>query len=230
MLTQNIRINNIPSILWGEKSDKIYIYVHGKMSCKEYAEQFAKIAQEKGYQTLSFDLPEHGERQGSDYRCDIINGMNDLSLIGNYVFSNWNNVSLFACSLGAYFSLNAYGKRKFSKCLFQSPILNMEYVIRQMFLWYDITEERLCLEKEITTPLDTLSWDYFQYVLKHPIKDWNIPTWILYGEKDNLQPLEVIQTFVEAHNCKLRVSKNSEHPFMQSEDIKTVEKWLKTNI
>jgi hypothetical protein len=31
-------IDGIPAILWGERSEKIYIHVHGKMSRKEYAE------------------------------------------------------------------------------------------------------------------------------------------------------------------------------------------------
>ncbi len=29
--TRKINIGNIPAILWGESSDKIYIFVHGKM-------------------------------------------------------------------------------------------------------------------------------------------------------------------------------------------------------
>lgn len=230
MTNRKIKINNIPSIIWGKQSDKVYIHVHGKMSRKEYAEQFAQIAEKKGYQTLSFDLPEHGERSNSKYRCDIWNGMNDLSLIADYAFSKWSEVSLFACSIGAYFSLNTYANRKFSKCLFQSPMLNMEYMIRQMFKWYDVSEEQLRLEKEIPTPFDTLRWDYFQYVLEHPIKNWDIPTSILYGGKDNLQPIKIIKTFADAHHCKLTVSENSEHPFMQPEDIIIVGKWFEDNL
>ena len=37
-------VEDIPAVLWGEPSDKIYIYVHGKQGYKEYAESFAKIA------------------------------------------------------------------------------------------------------------------------------------------------------------------------------------------
>lgn len=230
MKTQNIKINNITAIIWGKQSDKVYIHVHGKMSCKENAEQFAQIAEKKGFQTISFDLPEHGERSNSDYRCDIWNAMNDLSLIADYAFSKWKDVSLFACSLGAYFSLNTYVDKKFSKCLFQSPMLDMEYMIRQMFQWYDVSEERLFLEKEIPTPFETLRWDYFQYVLTHPIVNWDVQTSILYGGKDNLQPMEIIQTFTDAHHSKLTVSENSEHPFMQPEDMEIVSKWLEDNL
>ena len=37
-------VEDIPAVLLGEPSDKIYIYVHGKQGYKEYAEAFAKIA------------------------------------------------------------------------------------------------------------------------------------------------------------------------------------------
>lgn len=230
MIVQKIKIGNIPTIVWGEKSDRVYIHVHGKMSCKEYAESFAKIAEYRGYQTISFDLPEHGERNDNDYRCDIWNGIHDLSTIADYTFSIWKNVSLYASSLGAYFSLNTYADKNFTKCLFQSPILSMEYLINQMFIWFDVTEERLYIEKEIQTPIDTLSWEYYQYVKEQPIKRWSIPTSILYGGKDNLQSIDVIQEFVKAHGCKLTISQSSEHPFMENEDMKIVHEWLVENI
>ncbi len=47
MKKERLSIRGIPAILWGENSDKIYIYVHGKMSRKEYAEGFAEIAEQK---------------------------------------------------------------------------------------------------------------------------------------------------------------------------------------
>lgn len=143
MNKEMIYIEGIPSILWGKPSSKLYIHVHGKMSKKEYAEQFAKIAESKGYQTLSFDLPEHGERTDSTYRCDVWNGIHDLNVIADYAFAKWEIVSLFACSLGAYFSLNSYTDRKFEKCLFQSPIVDMKWLVEHMLLWSGVTEEEL---------------------------------------------------------------------------------------
>lgn len=57
----NIKIDTIPAIVWGPSSDQVYIFVHGKMSKKEDAQGFAEIAIEKGFQVISFDLPQHGE-------------------------------------------------------------------------------------------------------------------------------------------------------------------------
>lgn len=183
-------------LLYGEqKSDKVYIYVHGKKANKESAESFAIIAESKGYQTISFDLSEHGERKNENCRCDIFNGIFDLKQIGSYVFANWKDVSLFACSLGAYFSLQAYKNNIFHKCLFPSPIVDMEYLIKRMFLWFDVTEEMLFIKREILTPIDIFSWDYYQYVKNNFIVKWNSCTYILYGGKNNLQSLQVIKNF-----------------------------------
>lgn len=230
MKVQNILIHHIPAMIWGEPSDKVYIHVHGKQSCKEYAADFAAIAEQKGYQTLSFDLPEHGERTDDYYRCDIWNGIQDLTVIGDYAFSKWSEVSLFACSLGAYFSLNAYANRTFRNCLFQSPVLDMEYLIRQMFVWFQVTEERLFAEQEIATPVDLLRWDYFQYVVAHPVEQWNCPTAILYGGKDNLQSMDILREFAKTYGCQLTISPSSDHPFMEHEDIEIVSAWLQAQI
>ena len=130
------------------------------MSRKEYADQFAIIAENNGYQVLRFDLPEHGERTDNSYRCDVWNGMYDLNAITDYVFGKWNHVSLFACSLGAYFALNAYVDRSFVKCLFQSPIVDMKWLVEHMMIWSGVTEKQLEEEKEIFMEIDTLRWDY----------------------------------------------------------------------
>jgi len=225
-----IEINHIPTLVWGEKSDKVYLCVHGKMSSKESAEGIAIIAEQRGYQTISFDLPGHGERQNEDKRCDIWNGIRDLTAIGDYVFANWKEVSLYACSLGAYFCLNAYHTREIKKCLFQSPILDMEYLIKQMMIWFEISEERLAQEKEIDTPIDLMTWDYYQYVKEHPVPKWDVPTGILFAGRDMFQSIEIVKNFANKFNCVLTVSENSEHPFMGEEDGAIVEQWLRDNL
>ncbi len=230
MTKEKIYISGIPAILWGEKSDKAYIFVHGKMSNKESAEVFAKIAANRGYQTISFDLPEHGERTDIKYKCNVFNGIADLTQVSNYVFGKWKRISLFGCSLGAFFSLHAYKDMPLENCLFLSPVVDMEYLIQQMFVWFDISEEELKEKGEISTPIDTMSWPYYQYVKEHRIDKWTVPTQILYGAKDNLQSSEVIKQFVTKFNCQLTVSEDSEHPFLNESDIKIVETWMKKNL
>lgn len=97
-----------------------------------------------------------------------------------------------------------------------------------MMLWFDVPKEQLEREKEVDTPIDILSWAYYQYVLAHPVEKWNIATAILYGGKDNLQSLDMVENFAEKFNCKLTVAEDSEHSFMDDGEI--VEEWLQKNI
>ena len=96
MRKERFDLGRIPAILWGEPADRLYIFVHGKMSSKAAADPFARIAARKGCQTLSFDLPEHGERTGRAEKCDVWNGTRDLNRIADYAFEYWPHVSLFA--------------------------------------------------------------------------------------------------------------------------------------
>ncbi|EEM95846.1 Alpha/beta hydrolase [Bacillus thuringiensis IBL 200] len=58
MLKNNFKISNIPAVLWGEKSEKVFIAVHGNMSNKEDAviQILAEEANRKGYQVLSLSM------------------------------------------------------------------------------------------------------------------------------------------------------------------------------
>lgn len=140
---QSISISGIPAILWGKASDRAYIHVHGKLGRKEDAQAFAEVADAHGFQTLSFDLPEHGERAGRPDRYDVWNGVRDLNLAADFAFEHFSSVSLFACSLGAYFALNAYADRALEKCLFQSPIVDMKWLVEQMMRDAGVTPQRL---------------------------------------------------------------------------------------
>lgn len=230
MQTQRTKIHGIPAVIWGAPSERVYLYVHGKQASKEAAASFAAIAEEKGYQTLSFDLPRHGERASEPDRCDIWNGMRDLAAIRDWAFARWREVSLYGCSIGAYFSLNTFSGDAFKKCLFQSPIVDMDFLTRQMMVWFGITEERLEREREIETPIDLMTWDYVQYVRAHPIVSWPIPTSVLYAGRDNLQPREVIDAFCSRFSASLTVSPQSEHPFMGAGDDQVVSRWLRERL
>lgn len=230
MIQTRIEIQGIPAILWGKPSDRVFLHVHGKMSRKEYAQSFAVLAEAADYQTLSFDLPEHGERAGSQELCDVWNGKRDLTVMADYAFAGWKEVSLFACSLGAYFSLEALADRHFARCLFQSPIVDMKWLVQHMMLWANVTEADLAKKQEISTEIDTLRWDYYNYILSHPVTKWDSRTFILYGGRDNLQPQESVEAFAAQFGAALRISPNSSHPFMEAGDAEIVNQWIQDSL
>ena len=57
----------------------------------------------------------------------------------------------------------------------------MEWLVKHMMMWSGVTEKELFEKQEIQTDIDVLCWDYYRYILSHPIEKWNSPTAILYG-------------------------------------------------
>ncbi len=69
--------------------------------------------------------------------------------------------------MGAYFSLLAYNHFPLRQCLFLSPVLDMDRIIKNMMTWFSVSDERLKVEKEISTPIgQTLDWVIIA-MLKH---------------------------------------------------------------
>ena len=228
MKKEKLQIENIPAILYGSNSDKLYLFVHGRYSNKEEAEDFANVATNFGYQVLSFDLPEHGERVRQQYKCTVQNGIHDLGIIYTFIKNKYKSISLYACSLGAYFSLVAYQNIEFSDCLFISPILNMERLIQNMMMWSNITKEDLREKGEIETSFgETLSWDYYQYVRNHPIEKWNNKTSILYGGNDTLTEKNVLNSFADKYNCNIDILDGGDHYFHTPEQLEYLGNWIR---
>lgn len=233
MFKNKFNIRNIPAVLWGEKSEKLFIAVHGNMSNKEdtVIQMLAKESVSKGYQVLSFDLPEHGDRKNHSIPCKVQYCISDLSIIMDYAKEHWREISLFACSMGAYFSLLAYEKNSIRKALFLSPVVNMEIIIDNMMMWFNVTPERLQKELTIETPIgQKLYWDYYCYVKQHHINTWNIDTKILYGAKDELCEFETINYFCEKYSCELEIMDNGEHYFHTEEQLNVFLNWLEKYI
>lgn len=226
-----LNIDGIPSLLWGPASDKLFVAVHGNQSNKAdtVIRIVAETAIQKGYQVLSFDLPEHGDRKEEKTICNAQNCVADLEHVMNYAKTLSPNISLFGCSIGAYFSMLAYHDQPILQALFLSPVVDMTRLIRNMMAWFHVSEAQLEKEQAIATPINTLYWDYYQYVLHHPVR-WNKPTALLYGEKDELCEYEIIKAYAEKHHANLTVLKDSAHFFHTEEQLDYLYKWLEDHI
>ena len=224
-------IQNIPIVCWGELYDRIILAFHGDQSHKEdtVIQLLAEIATQKGYQVWSFDLPEHGERKGHDYALNPQNVVVDVNKILLELGKHTTRLSLFGCSIGAYFGLLACQNRPIEQSLFLSPIIDMQELIENMLLWSGLTKADLQREKIIETSIKTLEWDYYKYVVEHPI-NWTPPTKILYGGNDNLTSRATIETFSEAPKRSLTVFEEGEHFFHTSKQLQVYQEWLEKSL
>ncbi|MEY8609402.1 alpha/beta hydrolase [Parabacteroides segnis] len=229
-MKQTITINNIPSIIWGDDSDRIIIAIHGNQSNKADVpiEILANTASIKGYQVLSFDLPQHGDRVNESTLCEVQTCIKELQIIMQYAKTNWKYVSLFANSIGAYFSLLAYLDEPLEKVFFLSPVVNMQRIIENMMIAFSITEEQLEQQRIISTPIGQyLYWDYYCFVKEHPIIKWSVPTYILYGDSDDLCEYNLLCQFADRFSCKLNIANETGHYFHTQANLNVLSNWLK---
>ena len=139
----------------------------------------------------------------------------------------YDQLTLVANSIGAYFALSSLDETLVDRAYFISPIVDMENLICNMMQWSNVTEQELAEKREIATNFgETLSWEYLCYVRKHPII-WNVPTCILYGEHDNLTSIETVSAFAKLHHADLTVMPGGEHWFHTEEQMQFLDHWIR---
>lgn len=197
----------------------VIVYVHGKGGNTEEANYYRKFFND------DFDII------GFDYKSE--NPWDARSEFSDYfdsITSEYNKTILIANSIGAYFSLISLADKKIEKAMLISPIVDMERLILDMMTWANVSEEELSIKKEIETPFgETLSREYLSYVRKNPIH-WNIPTGILYAEKDNMTSISTITDFSKKINANITVMPGGEHWFHTKEQMDFLDNWIKSNI
>lgn len=225
-----LSIGGIPALLIGEQSDKVYLFVHGKSGNKEEALAFADIVCHKGWQVLGIDLPEHGARKEWKTKLYPWTVIPELHTVMDYMKKNWNHISIRANSIGAWFSMQAFGvEEPIEKALFVSPMVDMVKLIYDMMQWADITEKELKEKEEVKTGFDeTLSWRYLCFAKENPI-EWKSPTCVLYAGRDNLVSLEVITKYANKYNANLTIMEDGEHWFHTSKQLEVLTDWENKN-
>ena len=191
------------------------IYIHGKYGTAEEAEHYKKIFNEA-------DII--GFKYTSEYPWDF---QKEFSNFIENIYTKYKKISIIANSIGVYFTMLSLTNKNIEKAFFISPIVDMEKLITDMMVSENITEEELYKKKKIKTSFgEILSWDYLTFARKNPI-EWNIPTYILYGENDDLTSYETILNFTNKSKANLTIMKGGEHWFHTDEQIEFLNNWIK---
>ena len=197
---------------------KTIIYIHGKGGSSFEINQYKESC--LGFDMIGIDY--------NEYLPWIVE--KQIKSVYEKVEKTYDEIYILANSIGAYFAMHSLQKVNIKKALFISPILDMEQLILNMMNWANVSEETLCEKKEISTDFgEILSWKYLCFVRENPIV-WNIPTEILYGEKDNLTSRETVDKFIKNHNAHLTVMENGEHWFHTEKQLIFLNNWLKQSL
>ena len=190
------------------------LYIHGKCGNAEESKHYEPLFPQDKVSGLDYQTFSPGDT-GREIRTVV-----------EQLTEKREEIILIANSIGAFFSMNAGIDGLIQKAYFISPIVDMERLILDMMRWANVTEAELEAQGVIHTEFgEDLSWEYLNYVRSHPIK-WNVPTQILYGEKDQLTSLATMKDFVEKHHAGLTVMENGEHWFHTEEQMAFLDKWI----
>lgn len=227
---KELQIGNVPAILYGEPSDKLYLFIHGQGGNKEDSAMFAEIAGSAGWQVLGIDLPGHGARSDKDRFVPWV-VVPELRQVFDNVSPKYKHIALNGNSIGAWFGMLALAEKQLEQALFVSPILDMYRLIQNMMQWAGVTSEQLQREKVIATDFGhTLSWEYLTWVQEHPVTHWEHHTSILWAEKDHLTERSVIDAFIQQFGGELTVLENSEHWIHTPEQLEVMGKWMRQRV
>lgn len=196
----------------------LVIYVHGKGGNADEALHYKSL------------FPD-ADVLGFDYKAETPwDAKNEFPAYFDSVAANYDEVTLIANSIGAFFSMNALDEKPIKQAYFISPMVNLEKLICDMMMWAGVSEEELREKKTVPTNFgETLSWEYLCYVRENPI-EWHIPTKILYGSNDNLTSLETMREFAQRIGAPLTVMDGGEHWFHTAEQMAFLDKWIRTEV
>lgn len=227
-------VPNVPAVLYGDSSDELVLFVHGKMGSKYDGERCAELVTKKNKQLLAFDLPGHGDRQNQMANFKPWCITSEIDAILEYADSNYKSVELIGNSIGCYFTMLSSKSEILSKRLLICPILDMERLIMDMMTWANVTEDKLKAEGVIETSFgDSLDYDYLVYARENPIvlsKKAGSNTHILYAGKDGLTSHQTVTSFSTKNNCELVIYEEGEHWFHTPEQLEVLDAFVKNRL
>ena len=190
------------------------MYVHGRGGSAAEAEHYRPLF--PGCEVLGLDY-----RGAEPWTAgpEILAAVRDAK-------DRYGSVTLIANSIGAFFSMCAGIGGMLRKAYLISPVTDMEGLIRGLMAAENVTEAELREKRRISTGFgEDLSWEYLSYVREHPV-EWNVPTEILYGSRDELVPYGSVSAFAEKHGCGLTVMEGGEHWFHTEEQMRFLDAWI----
>ncbi len=232
MELDKIRIGGIPAILWGKPSGRMIIAAHGSRSSKidDCIWILAEEATQRGYQVVSFDLPQHGERAWETERIMPDRCIRELKTVFRYAKGSARQISLFGCSMGAYFQLLTFAEEEIARAWFLSPVTDMERIIHNLMGYCGITEEEFEERIVVENDIEPLYFPYYTYVRSHPVTKWPHETYILRGEHDTLCEYPYVKDFAERFGCSLTEQKGGEHWFHTESELAFFRSWIRERL
>ncbi len=223
-----IQAGALPALVWGRKAASVVVAVHGNQSNREDRpiEVLAEVACARGWQVLSYDLPEHGARKGDPAPCRFAECVSELVDIVRFARERWTRAALFGVSMGASFALLGCGEL-LDRAWFLSPVTDMLGLTRGMMAAFGVSEAELEERRAVPTPIgQTIYWEDYRFLCANPVRDWPVRTDILCGEQDDVSGTASIRASAGRFGCALEVVPGAGHYFHTEGQMRRLQEWL----
>lgn len=154
----------------------------------------------------------------------------ELKLMYEYVQPHAREISLFGCSMGAYFELLTFADSDIKQVFFLSPVTDMERIINNLMKYCNINEQQFREKITVENDIETLYFPYYEYIKNHPITKWQHKTYILRGEMDTLCEYPYVKDFSDKFGCELTEQKDGEHWFHTESQLEFFRLWLSNRL
>ncbi len=140
---------------------------------------------------------------------------------------NYKEIIVIANSIGAFYAYEYLSDFNVKRAFFISPVADMHQLIIGIMMSNKIYLEKLKEERIIKIDDKTsISYEFYKSLENHQ-DSWEVPTEILYGEKDNVIYIENIADFLANHpDAKLTIKQGSEHYMHTEEEKKFIKNWI----
>lgn len=142
-----LRAGGFPAIVWGRESESVYIYVHGRSAGEEEAETLARHARRKRSGDQLRPAGPWRKRRG---KLSLLRAKRSRGTARHPGLRETTVAAPLPVRQqpGRVLQLLAYQGERFERCLFLSPIVDLERLIRGMMARLAVDEDAL-REEEI---------------------------------------------------------------------------------
>ncbi|QLQ16700.1 MAG: alpha/beta hydrolase [Micropruina sp.] len=225
---QVVSLGSLRPTLWGDSAGGLVVTAHGKQSHQGDADVRAAVthAVARGEQALTWDLPGHGARPGTPADCRITDAATKLSEIWDWASNNFDSLTVFATSMGAYLTLVTAPQDRLDRAEFLSTVVDMKGLVEGLMAAVGVSGDELRARGRVETPDEPLEWDQFDFTTTHQVGQWKVPTRILRGEEDDVVAEQSIRHFCARLGADLTVVPGAAHYFHTPADLAALDRWL----
>ena len=226
MKISRFAMEQTPIVIYGEETDRAFLFFHWENRNCFAIEPFAELALAHGWQVVDAEMAQSGEteEQRALHPWQPVLFLKNLLV---HAKRRWENIGVFADSVGAWLCMLAFEGAGVERCLFLSPVLDMADVIASKLDQAGITPAQLRRQKTVSAGEYELTYDYFRWLQRHRAHALCENTAVLLGGQDPLVSKSSVQRFVGKEGAIITTLPGCDHWFETERAQQFAQDWAR---